>query len=279
MTQFDDSKANAKLAELRHREEESLVAALAPRYGYEYIDLGDMAIDADALRILTEEESRRAEAAIFAQGNGTISLAIRNPNHPEVPSLIERLTGMRRTPHVYMASMASLEHAWERYQDAKQTKAETRGVLDLRIDVINKHASEIKTYLDVGTKVATASRAGGPEKITEVIELLFGGALALGASDIHIEPAQMSARVRYRLDGVLSDVTDVDRYLYEHIISRLKLLSGLKLNLHKIAQDGRFSLELGKREIEVRSSVIPGGFGESIVMRLLDPDASNFKSP
>jgi type II secretory ATPase GspE/PulE/Tfp pilus assembly ATPase PilB-like protein len=275
--QFDDSKANAKLAELRHREEESLVAALAPKYGYQYIDLSDVAIDVDALRILTEEESRRAEAAIFAQGNGTLSVAIRNPNHPEVAPLLERLTGMHKTPVVFMASMASLEHAWERYQDAKGAKAEARGVLDLRIDVINKYAEEIKTYLDVGTKVAVAARSSGSEKITEVLELLFGGALALGASDIHIEPAQASARIRYRLDGVLSDVTDVDRYLYDHIISRLKLLSGLKLNLHKIAQDGRFTLELGKRQIEVRASVIPGGYGESIVMRLLDPSTANFK--
>lgn len=277
MAQFDDSKANAKLAELRHREEESLVAALAPRYGYQYIDLSDVAIDGDALRMITEEEARRAEAVIFAQGNGTVSLAIRNPNHPEVAPLLERLTQAHHVPTVFMASMASLEHAWARYQDSKNTKAEARGVLDLRIDVINKHAEEIRTYLDVGTKVANAERQGGPEKITEVLEILFGGALALGASDVHIEPAQSSARIRYRLDGVLSDVTDIDRYFFDHIMSRLKLLSGLKLNLHKIAQDGRFTLELGKRQIEVRSSVIPGGYGESIVMRLLDPDASNFK--
>jgi len=276
MAQFDDSKANTKLAELRHREEESLVSALAPRYGYQYIDLSDVAIDADALRIITEEEARRAEAAIFAQGNGTVSIAIRNPNHPEVTPLLERLTAGGHTPTVYMASMASLEHAWERYSDAKSTKAESRGVLDLRVDVIKQYATEIKTYLDVGTRIATAAKQGGAEKISEVIELIFGGALALSASDVHIEPAKVSARVRYRLDGVLSDITDIDRYLFDHIISRLKLLSGLKLNQHKIAQDGRFTMELGTRQIEVRSSVIPGGFGESIVMRLLDPDASNF---
>lgn len=277
MTQFDDSKANAKLGELRHREEEALVSALAPKYGYQYIDLTDSPIDVEALRLITLEESRRAEAALFAQGNGTVSLAIRNPNHPEVAPLLERLKGEKHEPIVFMASMQSLEHAWQRYEDAKNTKAEVRGVLDMRTDVILAYAKEIKTYLDVGARIAEVAKRGDSDKVSESIELIFAGAIALGASDVHIEPAQASARIRYRLDGVLSDVTDVDRYLYEHIMSRLKLLSGLKLNVHKNAQDGRFTMELGTREIEVRSSVIPGGYGESIVMRLLDPSAANFK--
>ena len=277
MPQFDDARANAKMAELRHREEESLVSALAPKYGYQYIDLSDVAIDTDALRFLDEAESRRAEMAIFAQGNGTVSLAIRNPNHPEVPPLLEKLRGAGHIPTIYMASMKSLEHAWNRYADGAQSHAEVRGVLDVDVDAIEATVKEITTYLDVGTKVAILQKEGGSERVSKAIELLFAGALALGASDIHIEPSQTTARVRYRLDGVLSDVTDVDRYLYDHIMSRLKLLSGLKLNVRKEAQDGRFTIDLKSHEIEVRSSVIPGGYGESMVMRLLDPSAANFK--
>lgn len=277
MPQFDDARAKAKIAVLRHREEESLIQALAPKYGYEYIDLTDVAIDADALRILDESTSRHAEAALFARGNGTVSLAVRNPSHPDIPPLLERLKSEHLIPTIFMASLQSLEHAWERYKDTHFTKAESRGVLDIRIDVINTYAQTITTHLDVSAKVAEIENRSGSEKISELIELFFGGALALGASDIHIEPAQTSARIRYRLDGVLADVTDVSRYTYEHIISRLKLLSGLKLNIHNMAQDGRFTIDLASRELEVRSSVIPGGYGESIVMRLLDPSAANFK--
>ena len=105
--------------------------------------------------------------------------------------------------------MQSLEHAWGRYSETKKTTAETRGVFDIRADVVKKHVAEIKTYLDVGARIATLNRNQGPEKITEAIELIFGGALALKASDVHIEPAQDSARIRYRLDGVLSDICDV----------------------------------------------------------------------
>ncbi len=277
MPQFDDARANVKIAELRHREEESLVRALAPKYGYQYVDLTDIPIDAEVLRTITEEESRQAESALFGQVNGTLSLAIRNPNHPNVPPLLERLANEKRPVTIYMASMKSLEHAWERYHDTKKAKAEARGVLDIRADVILQYASEIKTYLDVGARIATVEKNSGPEKISEAIELIFGGAIALKASDVHIEPAKDTARIRYRLDGVLSDITDVSRYLFDHVMSRLKLISGLKLNVHKEAQDGRFTIDLDTRQVEVRSSIIPGGFGESIVMRLLDPSAANFK--
>src|SRR5690606_15520408 len=97
------------------------------------------------------------------------------------------------------------------------------------------------------------------------------------ASDVHIEPERNDIRLRYRIDGVLFDVASIGRDLYTSIISRLKLLSGLILNIHNEAQDGRFTLNLGTRELEVRSSVIPGAEGESMVMRLLDPDTSSFK--
>lgn len=278
MPQFNDAAANAKLTELRHREEESLVQALAPRYGHQYVDLTGMPIDVDALQILTEDESRAAESAIFAKGSaGAVSLAIRNPNHPGVTPLIERLTKEGHTPTIFMVSMQSLEHAWNRYHEAKATAPEAHGVLDIRVDIIREQMEKIKTYLDVSAGVATVAKGNDSDKISQVIELIFAGALALKASDVHIEPAQTSTRIRYRLDGVLSEIVDIDKYLSDHIVTRIKLIAGVKLNVHKEAQDGRFTIDLSTREVEVRTSIIPGGFGESIVLRLLDPSAAKFQ--
>ncbi len=277
MTQFDDTQGDAKMADLRRREEEALVSTLAPQYGYEYINLNDTPIDIDALRLFTEQKSREAEAAIFARGNGTVSVAIRNPNHPEVLPFLEKIVEQGLEPIVFMTSLQSLDHAWSRYHEAKQATAETRGVLDVHPEAIAAYAKEIRTPLDVSAKIAEIQKKGGSEKISQTLEVLFGGAIALHASDIHIEPSQSVCRIRYRLDGVLAEVVDIDRYMYEHITSRLKLLSGLKLNIHKEAQDGRFTIDGASNEIEVRSSVIPGGYGESMVMRLLDPSAANFK--
>jgi type IV pilus assembly protein PilB len=277
MPKFDDSSVNARLEELRHSGEESLVRALAPKQGYQYINLHGVTIDPGALRILSEQDARKAEVAIFEQGRNTVSVAIRNPNNPATIEALKKLKSDGHDVHVFMASFASIEHAWERYKDTKQSIKEKKGVLDVNPDVIQQFSNEIKTHLDVATKIHELGESGGTERISRTIEIIFGGALALNASDIHIEPEQSSVRLRYRLDGVLWDISDIEADIYAHISSRLKLLSGLKLNVRDEAQDGRFTFDVGEHELEVRTSVIPGGYGESIVMRLLDPNASTFK--
>jgi type II secretory ATPase GspE/PulE/Tfp pilus assembly ATPase PilB-like protein len=110
-------------------------------------------------------------------------------------------------------------------------------------------------------------------RISRTVELLIASAIAMNASDIHIEPEEESVRVRFRLDGILTDLTHVDSETYRLLLSRLKLLSGLKLNIKNEAQDGRFSIDMEETEIEIRTSVIPGQYGESIVMRVLNPNA------
>jgi type II secretory ATPase GspE/PulE/Tfp pilus assembly ATPase PilB-like protein len=120
------------------------------------------------------------------------------------------------------------------------------------------------------------STINNTRRVSETLELIFAGGLALGASDVHIEPEETGIRLRYRFDGVLHDVADLENYIYGRLMSRLKLLSGMVLNSKAEAQDGRFTFDIGTREVEVRSSVIPGAIGESIVMRLLDPSLSTF---
>lgn len=277
MPHFDDDESDSRISELHHREEEALITALAPQYGYQYIDLSDVPIDVDALRLIPEPESRRAEIAVFAHGNENVSVAVRNPKHPELPAVLEKLKGMGLTPQLFMASLHSISHAWDRYKEVKNVVAETRGVLEINTEAIKSFAHDIHSHLDAATKINEIQVGNSSERITKTIEAIFGGALSLKASDVHIEPEAVAVRVRYRLDGVLWDVTDIPKEISTLLISRLKLLSGLKLNMHKIAQDGRFTFDVGDREVEVRSSVIPGAYGESMVMRLLDPSASSFQ--
>ncbi|MEK7217706.1 MAG: GspE/PulE family protein, partial [Patescibacteria group bacterium] len=107
--------------------------------------------------------------------------------------------------------------------------------------------------------------------VTKLLEILLAGALKIGASDIHFEPTHENARLRYRLDGVLEDVTTIEKESYEKIVNRIKILSHLKLNIQRAPQDGRFTIREGGIDIEVRVSILPSEFGETIVMRLLDP--------
>lgn len=109
------------------------------------------------------------------------------------------------------------------------------------------------------------------QNITELLDVVFFGAITLNASDIHIEPQEENARLRIRLDGILQDVIFFDRKTYHGLVSRLKLLSKLKLNITDRPQDGRFSIEIEDSLIEIRTSSLPAEYGESIVMRILNP--------
>lgn len=106
---------------------------------------------------------------------------------------------------------------------------------------------------------------------TETIELLSGGAISSGASDIHFEPEEKSIRLRFRIDGVLKDIMDLNKSGYPAILNRIKLMAGLKINIHDYPQDGRFTIKKESRDIEARVSVLPGAYGENVVIRLLDP--------
>lgn len=106
---------------------------------------------------------------------------------------------------------------------------------------------------------------------TELLGIILGGTVALNASDIHIEPEEEQVKLRVRVDGVLQDVLILDLKLYRALLSRIKLLSGLKLNVTSRPQDGRFTILMGETVIEIRVSILPAEKGESIVMRTLNP--------
>jgi type IV pilus assembly protein PilB len=110
-----------------------------------------------------------------------------------------------------------------------------------------------------------------PQSVTDLLDVILFGSITLDASDIHIEPQESEARLRVRLDGILQDVVFFDNNVYRHLISRLKLLSHLKLNITDKPQDGRFSIAISDLLIEIRNSSLPAEYGESIVMRILNP--------
>lgn len=110
------------------------------------------------------------------------------------------------------------------------------------------------------------------ENTTILLDTILFGAINLGASDIHIEPEESQSRLRIRLDGILHNVVFFENKIYNQLVSRLKLLSKLKLNIKDKSQDGRFSIKIDNLLIEIRTSVLPAEYGESIVMRILNPE-------
>lgn len=109
-------------------------------------------------------------------------------------------------------------------------------------------------------------------QVSEVLSLLLASALSLGASDIHLESLEQGVKTRFRIDGILQDVGTISSKLYESLLSRIKLISSIKLNVTDRPQDGRFSFDIaGKEAVEVRASTLPSEYGESVVMRILNP--------
>lgn len=134
---------------------------------------------------------------------------------------------------------------------------------------IEQEVKDIQNINLLAQKINQA--ASNPD--TFLIKIIFGGAINLNASDIHLEPEKEAAKIRVRIDGILHDVTKIEERVYRFLVSRIKLLSRLKLNITDKPQDGRFTVEFPKESlsIEIRTSVIPAEYGESIVCRILNP--------
>ena len=276
MVQINDDFSNSRVKELRIREEERAIQARAPQLGYPYIDLKSESINPEALSVLSEDEAKEALAVGFKIKNKNLSIAVKDPSSPITQKLLRKLESQKYILTVYMCSTASLAHAWRRYADVINSTAEVKGVFAIDTEETIGFLTRIQEKEDVAEILSEINQRNNSRRISDTLSLMFAGSLALGASDIHIEPEEASVRLRFRLDGVLHDIANIDSYMHDRLISRLKLLSGMTLNVKAEAQDGRFTFTVNDREVEIRSSMIPGASGESVVMRILDPTVASF---
>jgi len=140
-----------------------------------------------------------------------------------------------------------------------------------QIEISQKQTEEIQKKIKHLSNLKEALESSFDKEITEVLKIMLGGSLTLRASDIHLEPEKEQAKIRIRIDGLLQDVLFTPLKTYDALLSRIKLLSEIKLNITDRPQDGRFSLISAGLPIEIRASALPAEYGESIVMRILNP--------
>ncbi len=277
MIKFDEDKQNQRFRELRIQEEEESAKLIADRYGISYIDLTRVPINTDALRLIPENEARENKLAVFDIIGRKISVAIHSASDEKIQQSILALQNKGYTPTLFMASMLSLGKAWDRYKDLSFAFETEAGSLDISSADIEQLIEKVHKVPDIQNQLKEAMLAKKSHRTSQLLAIMMAGALATKASDLHIEPEEDHARLRYRLDGVLVETIQFDMETYNLILSRLKLLSGLKLNVKENAQDGRFTVKIYTSDIEIRTSTIPGSYGESVVMRILNPSSINVK--
>lgn len=273
MVEFADTEQNRRIQFLRNREEEELAQMLSKKYGVEYVDLSLVAVNTEALRLIPEAAARDAEAAVFGRVAKRVSLAVRAPENPKVKVLVEKLKELGYEVAVFMASQESLKRAFARYADLSYATETKAGVFELSSEEVEQLLHKVTSLADIGKLINEAITLKHTYRITRILEVILAGGLATGASDVHFEPEEEHVRLRYRLDGILVDVLTFDHETYRMALSRLKLLSGLKLNIAADAQDGRFSIKVKGTEIELRTSILPGNYAETVVLRILNPES------
>ncbi len=229
--------------------------------GVEVIDLHDQEINAEVLNLIPEPLAHRHQVVSFAKNENELSLAMIDPTDIQTKEFIKKKTGLEIKP--YVTSKSSLDVGLSKYHSNLE--------------------GEIQHLVDKGGDTAlpaTASAADSANEqlqkmaaeipVVQVVDTLLEYAVIEKASDIHIEPQEQTVAVRYRIDGVLHDVMTLPKAIQAALVARIKVLSNLKIDEHRLPQDGRFKIEKNGYKFSLRVSTIPVFDGEKVVMRLLD---------
>ncbi len=266
-----EEKLERTLTEVRLREEETRTKDVAENFNLPYIDLTGLPIGTETLILIPEQTARQGKMAVIHQTEQELKVAVKNPADEITKKILDDLKKQGFTVQVFVASDHGLEKAFERYQDLAEKKTEITGKVEITQELIDKFRQKAKSLGDLKKIIGEVP----PEEATHVLEAIIAGALQNDSSDLHLEAREKNSLLRYRIDGVLHDVVFLSLKTYNLILSRIKLLSGMVLNVRDQAQDGRFTIRLENADIEVRVSIIPGPNGENIVMRVLNPKNIN----
>jgi type IV pilus assembly protein PilB len=262
-----EKSAKLVISQMRHKSEEEQASAFAAEINFPYIDTNLVPISDDSVRAIAEEDSRKFGVALIQKTGRKVTAVSPDPTKPETKEFIKRLTDEHSWEmKMFVISHFNMEKIWDKYKNVIFADILTDLSVNLTGEDLQKFDEYLKDLINLKHKINDLPT-------TQVLSIIMGGSYKLGASDIHIEPQEKELRIRYRIDGVLHDVTFLPLSVFKTIISRIKMLAGMKLNLHDIAQDGTFEVNIEAKRIAIRVSIIPGNYGESVVMRLLDPSS------
>ena len=243
--------------------QEDLTKLHAYILGVVFVDLEKETIPPDILKIIPEPIARSHNIVAFRKEGKNLEVAMLDPEDLRTIEFIKKKANLKILPRLTTAK--SIKNVLKQYQ--KTLEAEFG-------DIIKKEAVGIRPIKEEEAEEKEDLRKVAEElPVIRIVDTLLKHAVLQRASDIHIEPVEKEVIVRYRIDGILHDAMVLPKMVSSGIVARIKVLSSLKLDEHRLPQDGRFKIETGEYKYSIRVSVLPTFDGEKIVMRLL-PETS-----
>jgi type IV pilus assembly protein PilB len=255
-------------------DEDQLSRAIAERFGLDHLDLGIYRVDPDAAKLVSPAAVKRYQAVPVAfAGDRTLLVAMSDPANVLAIDDIAVMTGYEVRPAV--ASPPDIAGLLERLQDPDfGNGAVAPEDLGEPVEEPTAHGPPrppAGPMYDLSDNAPINFGASGEDSsVIQLVQRVINEAVERGASDIHFEPGDEDMRVRYRIDGVLSEAATIPASAVPAVVSRVKILSDLDIAERRIPQDGRISTEAAGRPIDLRVATLPCSYGENVVMRILD---------
>jgi type IV pilus assembly protein PilB len=256
-------KANKPLLAILTEEgtvdDELLTHAIAQVSGVPYVNLSNSLINQDVLTLLPEDIAERFMAVPLAEVQNRLAVAMIDANNVQaVDYLANRI---QRPIKVFMASEVGVRHVLDQYRTDLSSVGEAAEVSQQEADKASEN--DIKTIVQ-------------DSPISRALSTILEYAVKSRASDVHIEPLEKALKIRCRVDGVLREIMQLPKSIEPALVSRIKILSNLKIDEHRIPQDGQFTVKVAAKEVDLRIAISPVVWGEQVVIRLLDKSGNSF---
>lgn len=240
---------------------EILVHAISHVLGIPYVNLENTTIPQETLELISLEVAERNMAVPVGEVQGRIAVAMLDATNIQAVDYLSTL--VQRPLKIFMASQESIRHVLDQY------KTDLSGVDVIASDIDAKETAAEQAKRSVQTIVQDSP-------ISKALTTILEYAVRAKASDIHIEPLEKSLKIRCRIDGVLREIMNLPKTIEPALVSRIKILSNLKIDEHRIPQDGQFAVAVADKEVDLRIAISPVVWGEQVVIRLLDKTGNTF---
>lgn len=264
----ENKKLSQVLLEQKLIKEDELIKLQAYILGIPFVNLEKQEIPKEVLNYIPEPIAKTHNIVSFKKDNGILEVAMLDPEDLQTIDFIGKRTSLTIKPR--LTSRESIKSILKQYQ--KSLQAEFGEIIEKNTERLTETVKNSKTSED---KI-DLEKAAEDMPIIKIVDTLLKHAIIQGASDIHIEPLEKEVVVRYRIDGILHGAMTLPRQVHTGIVARVKVLSNLKLDEHRLPQDGRFKIETADYKVSFRVSILPVFDGEKIVMRLLDESSKGY---